>query len=268
MSAGDPQKRPQFDLPKMKGKKNTMGTSYIARHHLSCLAAMTIFVSLRGDAPPTQYESLPLSGSEQPATCKPELRPDDPALLTRETRGYFPKEWTSLGLQCNRHCLPLFSPFEREWYSDALAAAGEPSLASASLSDRTEQEQFRFTWLPTFHHPVVVRVTFDAEGGRLDAVELSGSGGYEPGKIGRQIHRPLQPDELVKIRQASAETMLFEFRSVECGKVGIDGSEWLFEKRDANGYHFGNYWAPEKNRARRTGELMLRLTGWKFRKIY
>lgn len=241
-----------------------MGPTHISRHYMALARGLTILIGLAGYAPPTQPETR----KAETAACTPPLRDDDHAILERETRGYFPEEWTSLGMQCRKSCLPLFSPFQREWYSSALAAAEEPSLAMTPSTDPGESQQFRFTWLPTFHHPVMVRVTFDATGGILDAVELTGAGGYSPGKIGRKIHRTLRPEELSKIRQASGDATLFEFEEESCDQIHLDGSEWLFEKRNSEGYHFGNYWAPRGNTARQTGKFMLNLTGWQFAEIY
>jgi hypothetical protein len=76
---------------------------------------------------------------------------------------------------------------DRQWYSKHLRAMNQPSMWCGNEPDT----EYRFTWLRTFHHPVVVRVTNTGNVTRIEAVELNGAGGYSPGKELRRISRPL-----------------------------------------------------------------------------
>ena len=71
--------------------------------------------------------------------------------------------------------------FVVEWYSKHLRAMKEPSLWKLAQNDRSAVV-YRFLWLPTFDRPVSVRLVKSGESALLDAVELDGRGGYEPGK--------------------------------------------------------------------------------------
>src|SRR5271166_4529571 len=60
-----------------------------------------------------------------------------------------------------------------EWYSKHLKAMKEQSLWKLSQKDRSSTV-YRFLWLPTFHHPVSVRLVRSSEGVILHAVSLDG----------------------------------------------------------------------------------------------
>jgi hypothetical protein len=68
------------------------------------------------------------------------------------------------------------------WYSSQLRAMKEPSLSTASPSEQATT--YRFTWLRTFHHPLVARFVLDGSGaGTLYVKMADGAGGYQPGKV-------------------------------------------------------------------------------------
>ncbi len=159
------------------------------------------------------------------------------------------------------------SEFENSWYSRHLAAAKESSLYRQARG-RSPAATLRFTWLPTFTHPVVVRVEWNAgRHGRLVAKQLSGAGGYDPGTIARTIDRSLTAGEAAKIKALLARTRFFALPVTACDR-GLDGSEWLFERTDRAGYSLVKRWSPERGPARQLGETLLGLTGWKFSEIY
>ncbi len=58
----------------------------------------------------------------------------------------------------------------------------EPSLRMISQRDQSATV-YRFIWLPTFHHPVSVRIHRMGEGAELIAVVLDGKAGYDPGQV-------------------------------------------------------------------------------------
>ena len=75
----------------------------------------------------------------------------------------------------------VVSDFEVQWYSGQWRAAQEPSIYEASKSPSAATTTYRFTWLRTFHAPVIVRIDVDPRGRmRLTAKQLSGKGGYAP----------------------------------------------------------------------------------------
>lgn len=183
---------------------------------------------------------------------------------------FFPKEWATQGNWCAGVCLARLSPFVMSWYSDQLAAAEEPSLYAASRDAPANEQQFRFTTLPTFDRPVIVRIVMRDDGYRLIAKELSGAGGYAPGMIERSLDRMLTRKERNQVEQVLAAD-LFTPDPDECSgpngtiMVTIDGTHWLFETAERGRYEFSERDGPSKGSTRAAGLLMLKLTGWKFK---
>jgi hypothetical protein len=146
--------------------------------------------------------------------------------------------------------------FVRGWFSEQLRAMAEPSLSCGAPG-----RVYRFTWLRSFHHPVVVRVTDFGNRGRLDAVELDGAGGYEPGSPLRRKSYVLGAKTMLKLRMAMAPA--WDKPSTEPSN-GRDGAEWIIEVADAGRHHALVRWSPKDGFVRDLGLRLLSLSGWKF----
>src|SRR6266513_5488624 len=84
--------------------------------------------------------------------------------------------------------------FAANWYLKHLKALAEPSLLH--LSKNPALESYRFFWLRTFHHPVIVRVDVRAgDAGELTSKVASGKGGYDPGHLLENTSRPLTREQ-------------------------------------------------------------------------
>ncbi len=186
---------------------------------------------------------------------------------------YFPPDFAKPTLMCGLRRLdfrlsPILSPFESAWYSRHLRAAGEPSLFAASQKQRAPTAwTMRFTWLPSFDAPVVVRIDRQEVAYHLIAKQLSGAGGYEPGSIAHRIDRVLTSDEVGQLQTIVGIAHLTRLEPVTCDR-GADGAEWIIETVDAHGYHYVSRWSPTAGEVRTAGSLLLRLTGWRFHRIY
>lgn len=153
------------------------------------------------------------------------------------------------------------SDFVTRWYSSHLIAMDEPSLWEASMAE--EAEIYRFLWLPTFDHPVVVRVVLSGDRGSEIVVKLlSGQGGYEPGHLIRADGHPLSPKEQAGVAEL-IETSGFWSLPVqaEAGLIGVDGEQWIVEGVRPDDYHVADRWSPENGPVRQIGEHLLRLAG-------
>src|SRR5207253_2179117 len=88
------------------------------------------------------------------------------------------QRWPSFGTSADfrREAGPVIPDFEADWYALHWRAAHERSLYEASTKPETRSTRtLRFTWLRTFHAPVIVRVDEVASGQiRLTAKELDG----------------------------------------------------------------------------------------------
>lgn len=171
------------------------------------------------------------------------------------------------GLQLARPMMVL-DDFQQEWFSGHLAAAGEKALVALAAESPADTLLMRFIWLPTFDNPVIVRLGSTVDGGRrLVAMRLSGAGGYDPGEVSKRIDRRLSDEEWRRISSLIARTELLKQEPVEC-EMGLDGSEWIVEAIDDDGYHFLKRWSPERGPVREFGSLLLELTGWRIGEIY
>lgn len=178
-----------------------------------------------------------------------------------------PTEDCGPGLASKR--FPILSDFENEWFSQHLRAAGEPSLYLPTIrTAKTLQSTIRFTWLRTFDPPVIVRIErLNTAEPVLIAKQLSGAGGYDPGKVIRVTTRPLSRNEAKTFKALFARVNIFTQPAQVC-EFGMDGAEWIFEGAHGAHYHFTKRWTPEKGVERELGLALLRLTGWKFKVIY
>lgn len=183
---------------------------------------------------------------------------------------YFPTAFGKPAQVCNYkgypECFATISSVEMDWYPQIWDAADEPSLYDRSREPRPQgRTTLRFTWLPTFDHPVIVRL--ERQGGKVELIakQLSGEGGYEPGKAGLSVTRSLSDAEVRQLNTILSRTAVLDQRATECDG-GLDGSQWIVESVDDEGYRFINRWSPEKGPVRTFGDFALDLTGWKLDK--
>lgn len=192
---------------------------------------------------------------------------------TKSGTQYFPPSFGRIMHICNfkgyPECFPKVSSFENDWYSKHWEAAQEPSLYQLSKggSKPAQISVLRFTWLPTFHHPVIVRIEVAPGFTTIIAKELSGAGGYDPGTIKRQIARTLSSAEARQLADAMAKASPFNEPPAKC-ELGLDGSQWMLERYDKGGFDYASRWSPQKGSMHDFGMLALNLTGWKFEEIY
>jgi hypothetical protein len=153
-----------------------------------------------------------------------------------------PTEDCGPGLASKR--FPILSNFENEWFSKHLRAAGEPSLYLPTIgTSRIPQSIIRFTWLRTFHPPVVVRIErLNTAQPLLIAKQLSGAGGYDPGKVTKDTQRPLSRSETKAFKALFVRANIFAQPAQSC-EFGMDGSEWIFEGAHGAHYHFTKRWS-------------------------
>jgi hypothetical protein len=163
--------------------------------------------------------------------------------------------------------LPVVSDFEAEWYGSALRAAHEAPLYGP-LSTTGTTATYRFTWLRSFHHPIIIRVDERSSGVRiLTAKGLSGAGGYAKGVIDNQLVRPLSQAEGAKFHSLLTTTHVLDLAATDC-HAGADGAPWIIEAQTRDGYRYVNRWSPQDGPVRDVGVLLLGFTGWHVDPVY
>lgn len=156
---------------------------------------------------------------------------------------YFPKDAFSDDSNSDR--------FKAGWYSTHLKALSEPSLLQ--LASKPSCESYRFVWLRTFHHPVVVRLDIRADGiGELTTKVSNGAGGYKPGQIIQNLSRPLTREQTNMFLARLGKDKFWELPSYE-NSGGNDGSQWIIEGVKDGKYHVVDRWTPNEGPVRELG---------------
>ncbi|CAN5348165.1 hypothetical protein BH10PSE1_BH10PSE1_21200 [soil metagenome] len=189
-----------------------------------------------------------------------------PATARQSSKSYFPSSLYESTVKCGlsgpRARLQIMDDFRASWYGKHLSAAGEAALFQMS------GPTLRFTWLRTFHAPVVIRVDTTADGSvTMTATELSGAGGYEPGTVSRRIERRLSDEETAALVRTLEDTAVLEQPPRACD-LGLDGAQWIIESVGPNGYWFVDRQSPRDGPVRELGLLMLGSTDWAPDPIY
>ncbi len=143
-------------------------------------------------------------------------------------------------------------------YIKYLQAMDEPYLPTAANG---KDEIYRFLWLRTFHHPVVVTIERTGANYTLSSKESDGAGGYEPGKIIETHMRPLSSGEWCLLRDALATSDFWNMSVVDEKLGGLDGSEWILEGIRNGRYHAVKRWSPESGKYFELGSYLLALSG-------
>jgi hypothetical protein len=115
-------------------------------------------------------------------------------------------------------------------YSDRLKDLKQPPLCDEPIPEETEW--YRFFWVPTFEHPIFLRVDLNSDGiANLLTVVWSGQGGYEWGKAVK-TERKLTTEEQQDLFAVMADIGFWTLPSeVENPPniIALDGTEWLIE---------------------------------------
>jgi hypothetical protein len=186
---------------------------------------------------------------------------------------YFPAELHMSRVECQlgpkRMELPLLSDFHDAWFSKHLAAAKEPSLFEQSLKPPQDMvASYRFTWLRSFHAPIIVRIDEERSGVmQLTAKRLSGQGGYDPGHLDGVINRPLTAKEGEDVHRAFLASDFATFRPNPCD-IATDGAQWVVEARAGGKYRVVHQQSPQKGPIGRIDLVLLSLTNWKIGLVY
>lgn len=141
------------------------------------------------------------------------------------------------------------------WYSEHLHAMQEPLLFHKNLN----KEVYRFTWLRTFNHPVVVRIEKTGEQHKLVWKLCDGAGGYEPGslKISKEVE--IKPE---KWETFKSKLDVLDYWNMSLGSMstGTDGSEWILEGVDKEKYKVVTVWTPSEGKFYDACNYLLSLT--------
>lgn len=194
------------------------------------------------------------------------------AWFSNQRTDFFPSRFVSEWVSCEhrsgeQHSQPVMDDFVDGWFSAELSAFQEPSLYHRPVSTPLS---VRFTFLRSFHDPIVVRVDTLPDGQRrLSAKQRVAGvvfGSEKPSD--RALVRMLSSAESGAFDAVLERSRIFDKPSRGCAG-GLDGSQWIVEAADpAKGYRYRQKWSPEDGLERELGLFMLGLTGWDIEPIY
>lgn len=140
--------------------------------------------------------------------------------------------------------------FLENWFGSQLRAMGEPILSRAGDRGRYNM-RLRMLVLPSFEHGFAIRIDESASGALVSFVEITGAGGYAPGRVGRRASYRLTATEMRDVHHlvrdsglASAPPWAPPPPPVEAAGGGqivtvcADATHYVLELADRNGSRF------------------------------
>ena len=158
--------------------------------------------------------------------------------------------------------MPLgpLDPYIEDWFAQPLRATREPSLYFASDLQADQKTTLRFTFLPSFSHPVIVRIEdVYGERPRLIATRFVWQVTVREGPD--HLVRHLNRDEIMPIISLMQTSGVLALQPDSC-LSGLDGEIYLIEARGPNGYRFINRWGVGSGPVYDLASAMYGLTGW------
>ncbi len=127
--------------------------------------------------------------------------------------------------------------FHINWYAKHLKALKEPVL-----SDSLPAKIFRFTWLRTFHNPIVIGLENNNDSITLYWKMCDGAGGYEPGNLIKDKKKQLSLIEWSQFLQKIDSLGFWNMKTTENEIQGFDGAQWILEGKELGRYHVVDRW--------------------------
>jgi enterochelin esterase family protein len=136
---------------------------------------------------------------------------------------------------------------------------GEPVLSSGK---EPSDFAFRFLWIRTFHHPIAVRIQRAGSSTILRGVELDGRGGYDWGKIVKEVNRELSPAEVETVLAELSKGGFWQMEPREDrSRIGLDGATWILEGSQNGKHREVMRWCPKSGDLRDICLSFLQLAG-------
>jgi hypothetical protein len=159
----------------------------------------------------------------------------------------------------------------RNTYRNTLSIFKETQIFSHT---NPKIEIYRVLIVPTFYHPLSIRVERNEGEYFLVAKQLSGQGGYGWGKLKREKRRRLSAEEWRTLIDLSNQLSFWtldpidkEYEPDEKGetRICLDGTSWYLEALSGGKYHALERYCPESERFRAVGLYLLKLSKWGIR---
>jgi hypothetical protein len=155
------------------------------------------------------------------------------------------------------HDYPKLDDRTRSWYGKQLRALEESSI----YPPKPNAEVYRFTWLRTFHSPMVFRFTvLDNGSATLIVRRGSGKGGYDPGVVDLRKEITLTSGQVGELKK-KLDDMSYWQKSTKLEEVGLDGAHWIVEANASGKYKIVDRWSAADADIQAWGMQLITLSG-------
>ncbi|MEQ9375859.1 MAG: hypothetical protein RIG68_11810 [Imperialibacter sp.] len=152
--------------------------------------------------------------------------------------------------------------FSVEWYSEQLRFMSEPILYNFYLG----KQVYRLTWLRSLHPGIVLRLenlngeiiltqkelTLIKPWKRVDSVTYT----YAPERFKlKDKSKKLKSEFWRDFERLLADNNFDNMPTTVAWEVGTDGSEWILERHDKDGYFVVNRWTPNERQYKNFREI-------------
>ena len=146
---------------------------------------------------------------------------------------YFPLYRETQSRQMNLNALDTFSNL---WYSTYLSDFKEPNLYTDSGSD----DIYRFTWLRSFHKPVIIRFQKHRNDYILTTKEMTDNRGYIPNEFIVNTSQNLSSIKWDQFEFKLGRINFWNMATLDPEPGAMDGAQWILEAKVGGRYHFVN----------------------------
>jgi hypothetical protein len=150
--------------------------------------------------------------------------------------------------------------------AELLVLLQEPPLCCKSV---VPTRTFRFTWIRTFHRPIVFRLEEQPAGQWVLYTKASnGAGGYDWGALNVNERHEVPTRQAQALAKKLERGTTFWSLPVSDDRFGSDGATWIIESRSGDAYHYVYRWSPEKGEVRDIGLALIALSNLRDEKVY
>ena len=162
-------------------------------------------------------------------------------------------------------------PSDGEWPCgevEVTACTGESNLTPSSSElcqlEQSGEDVYRFSWIRSFHPPIIIDVRKSKSDHRLFARRYEGAGSYDWGEVAEEQSVSISEDEWYRLESKLNRVRFWMYRAIsleelwETGQVGvtIDGAAWVAEGVEDGQYRSLSCQSPEAERGAGAGRFL------------
>lgn len=145
--------------------------------------------------------------------------------------------------------------FKMGWYSYILSVLEEPIIFN-----QNQKTIYRFTWIRSFHEPIIIRLEKTDNNYNLIWKESNGKGGYNAGKLETNSYKQLTIEQWENFINLLHATDFWNMPAELENEDGLDGAQWILEGLDNGKYHVVDRWSTRNKKYKECCIYLMKLT--------